>query len=193
MKKETFIIILCLFIVTSIGIAMKLNTDIEQGKKEIARSQEENDRLLFWKYWESMKGILIYRLPVDQIEISSATGYRTDPMGGTDERLHKGNDFSVRVGTPVYAAMSGVVKEHWYPPDGVIWQGDPLLGGKVVIQHGEDLFTIYGHLSKTYVHEGDYVPMGKKIALSGNTGLSTGPHLHFEIVVNPLWYLNADR
>ena len=58
----------------------------------------------------------------------------------------------------------------------------------IVIDHGE-FFTVYGHLSATYVHEEDEVEAGQVIVLVGDTGLSTGPHLHFELVINPLKYL----
>lgn len=130
-----------------------------------------------------------YANPVEQMWISSATGYRTDPMGGSEyERLHKGVDLAGMVGDPVYAVLSGIVAEHWIPPDGGQWKGHIALGGMITIQH-ENFFTIYGHLSESYVHEGDWVEQGQLIGRIGNTGISTGAHLHLEVVVDPLQYL----
>lgn len=103
---------------------------------------------------------------------SQELGLRSDP--------HRGMDFSVPVGTPVYAAADGVV-DSVIPNDGD--------GGNVVILLHPDLTNITGYVVKTaYLHlsafkvkEGDGVTAGDVIALSGNTGHSTGPHLHFEV------------
>lgn len=133
-----------------------------------------------------------YHQPTDHLWISSDTGYRTDPLGGSEyERLHKGIDIAGEIGDPVYAALDGEVMEHWLPPDGGIWKGHPALGGMITLQH-DGFFTIYGHLSESYVHEGDMIQAGQLIGRIGNTGISTGPHLHWEIVVEPLQYL-AER
>lgn len=88
---------------------------------------------------------------------------------------HKGIDIACRVGTPVLAAASG-----W-----VVFSGWTLgLGNTVIINHGSDYLTIYGHNSRNLVVNRQSVERGQRIALSGNSGYSSGPHLHFEIWKN---------
>lgn len=99
---------------------------------------------------------------------------------------HSGVDFGVPEGTPVMAAESGYVAR--------VAIGTKWYGNYVMIIHNNNLATLYAHLSKVNVTADQYVSRGEVIALSGNTGFSTGPHLHFEvrlngIPVNPLNYL----
>jgi murein DD-endopeptidase MepM/ murein hydrolase activator NlpD len=137
-----------------------------------------------------------YSQPVDQIVISSITGIRVNPMGGGTESLHKGIDLSGKKGTPIKALLSGRVVGHWLPPG---WYGDRYFhghsayGGYIVLDHGNQLFSTYGHLSKTFVHEDDWIEIGQKIGEMGSTGISTGTHLHFEIVANPFRYLEERK
>lgn len=88
---------------------------------------------------------------------------------------HRGTDFAITVGTPVLS-----------PADGRVIKSTrlSLAGNFVVIRHDNGYVTRYMHLSKRLVSEGDRVSMGEKIALTGNTGRSTGPHLHYEVIVN---------
>lgn len=100
-------------------------------------------------------------------------------------RMHKGVDWSMPVGSPVYAADGGVVELAGYNGE---------FGYQILINHGNGLKTRYAHNSKLLVHVGDRVFKGQKISNSGNTGKSTGPHLHFEVIkngstVNPLNYV----
>ncbi|MBD5545469.1 MAG: peptidoglycan DD-metalloendopeptidase family protein [Lachnospiraceae bacterium] len=101
-------------------------------------------------------------------------------------RWHKGVDWATPVGTAVMASSGGTVaKAGWGSGYGYV----------VYINHADGRQTRYGHLSKVLVKPGDYVKQGQKIALSGNTGRSTGPHVHFEILiggtqVDPLKYMN---
>jgi murein DD-endopeptidase MepM/ murein hydrolase activator NlpD len=100
-------------------------------------------------------------------------------------RLHAGLDIGVRYG-PVYSADGGTVVYAGARGDGY--------GIKIIIDHGYGKRTLYAHLSKLMVSAGDKVYQGQRIATSGNTGNSTGPHLHFEIHINgapknPLKYL----
>lgn len=100
-------------------------------------------------------------------------------------RMHEGVDWSMPVGSPVYAADGGVVESSGRNGD---------YGYCVVINHGNGIKTLYAHNSKLLVKAGQRVYKGQKIASSGNTGRSTGPHLHFEVrkngvAVNPLKYL----
>ncbi|MFI8290729.1 M23 family metallopeptidase [Streptomyces sp. ms191] len=94
---------------------------------------------------------------------------------------HSGQDFAVPVGTTVKAAGAGTVVKA-----GPYGGGDgPAYGNAVVIKHANGKYSQYAHLSKIKVHIGQKVGAGQKIALSGNTGNSSGPHLHFEIRTTP--------
>jgi murein DD-endopeptidase MepM/ murein hydrolase activator NlpD len=101
-------------------------------------------------------------------------------------RYHKGVDIANSIGTPIYAADAGYVMLAGRDTAGY--------GLQVVINHGNGFHSRYAHLSKILVKAGQSVKRGEKIALMGNTGRSTGPHLHFEVIkngviVNPLSYL----
>jgi murein DD-endopeptidase MepM/ murein hydrolase activator NlpD len=106
--------------------------------------------------------------------ISSRFGYRTSPFTGRRE-FHKGLDIAARAGTDIIAPASGVVtfagKKGAY-------------GLMAIINHGHGVVTRYGHLNKSTVKRGDRVKRGDKIASLGNSGRSTGPHLHYEVNVN---------
>ena len=104
----------------------------------------------------------------------SGFGWRVDPFVGTGA-MHEGVDFVADIGTPVVAAAGGVV---------VTAEKHPQYGNLIEIDHGNDFTTRYAHLSKLSVKEGQVVRRGKEIGLSGNTGRSTGPHLHFEVRFN---------
>lgn len=120
--------------------------------------------------------------PVDG-KVVATFGYQDDPILGP--RNHQGIDFDVPVGTSVGAAAPGRVY--------FVGQLDGP-GTLVVIEHADGYYTTYAHLSETLVSVGQFVDAGQPIALSGNSGVSTGPHLHFEIrtrdfPVDPLRYL----
>jgi len=91
---------------------------------------------------------------------------------------HSGQDFVVPTGTKVRAAHTGTVVTAG-------WGG--AYGNNIVIKHGAHLYTQYGHLSKIGVHLGEKVTTGETIGLSGSTGNSTGPHLHFEVRTTPYY------
>ncbi|HNX24369.1 MAG TPA: peptidoglycan DD-metalloendopeptidase family protein [Spirochaetota bacterium] len=105
--------------------------------------------------------------------LSSRFGTRIDPVTKRRNSFHKGIDISAPAGTPVYAAESGTVADAGYKKSGY--------GNLIVIKHGSDMATYYGHLSKIIVSSGDKVKKGEMIGNVGSTGKSTGPHLHFEI------------
>ena len=103
--------------------------------------------------------------------VTSRYGYRHHPVTRRYQ-LHEGIDFRAAIGTRVYASRAGKV----------IFAGPNNGYGKVVgIEHEDNFATWYGHLSRIRVRVGQTVTQGKVIGLSGNTGISTGPHLHFEI------------
>jgi murein DD-endopeptidase MepM/ murein hydrolase activator NlpD len=107
--------------------------------------------------------------------ITSPFGWRPNPFGGGAPDFHQGLDIGVNVGTTVAAAAAGtVIMAQWYGG----------YGNYVLIDHGGGISTGYGHLSHIYVSVGQVVQRGQAIAASGNTGASTGPHLHFEVRKN---------
>jgi murein DD-endopeptidase MepM/ murein hydrolase activator NlpD len=124
---------------------------------------------------QSAKAMLM-KTPVDGARISSGFGMRFHPVLGYT-RMHKGIDFAVPVGTPVMAAGAGAIEQEG-------WVNG--YGNFMVVNHGNTYATGYGHLSRFApgIHKGSHVHQGQVIAYSGNTGLTTGPHLHYEIRIN---------
>jgi murein DD-endopeptidase MepM/ murein hydrolase activator NlpD len=111
-----------------------------------------------------------FLLPSDG-PITSPFGWRVHPILGTS-RLHNGVDFGAEYGSLIRAADNGVVIA-------AEWSGG--YGNAVIIDHGNGITTLYGHTSEMYVKAGQVVQKGQPIAAVGSTGLSTGPHLHFEV------------
>ena len=113
--------------------------------------------------------------PANSHYITSNYGYRIDPVGGILGDFHLGLDIAGSVGDPVYAAQGGtVIRASWFST----------YGNCVDIQHPSGLVTRYAHLSAYHVSVGDTVSQGQIIADIGATGNVTGPHLHFETIVN---------
>jgi len=106
--------------------------------------------------------------------LSSGYGYRTHPISGV-KTFHNGIDIAASTGTGVYAYASGTV---------IAVSQDNTLGKYIAIDHGNGLVTRYLHLSKFNVNKGDKVGTGDRIGSVGNTGYSTGSHLHFEVLKN---------
>lgn len=106
--------------------------------------------------------------------VSDDYGYRIHPILNV-KQFHNGVDFAAPKGTPIYAAYDGMVVAATY---------SATMGNYVMIDHGDNLYTIYMHASKLYVSEDDVVKKGQKIAGVGTTGRSTGNHLHFSIRKN---------
>jgi murein DD-endopeptidase MepM/ murein hydrolase activator NlpD len=133
----------------------------------------------------SLGDLFIFPLP-GRRHITSSFGMRKDPFTGALQ-FHDGVDFRANTGTTVMAAMDGVIST----------VGENRLYGKfIIMSHSNGYKTLYGHLNSFSVREGDRVARGRKIGESGNTGYSTGPHLHFGIydrnnrAVNPLELIN---
>lgn len=126
-----------------------------------------------------------YIKPISGGRLSSSFGRRSAPKKGAST-YHKGVDWATPTGTAVVASSGGTVaRAGWGSGYGYV----------VYINHPDGRQTRYGHLSKVLVSAGQTVSQGQKIALSGNTGVSTGPHLHFEILINgkavdPYQYMN---
>ena len=111
--------------------------------------------------------------PID-VAVGSGFGFRADPFTGRGA-LHTGLDFPSPVGTEIHAAASGVVRTAEVHPE---------YGLMLEIDHGNGLMTRYGHTSRILVKVGDLVKRGQVVADVGTTGRSTGPHLHFEVLVD---------
>ena len=115
-----------------------------------------------------------YIKPISGGRLTSNFGRRKAPTRGAST-YHKGVDWATPVGTAVMASSTGTVaKAGWGSGYGYV----------VYINHADGRQTRYGHLSKVLVSQGQTVTQGQKIALSGNTGVSTGPHVHFEVLIN---------
>jgi murein DD-endopeptidase MepM/ murein hydrolase activator NlpD len=114
--------------------------------------------------------------PVPAGKITSLPGWRVDPFGNGVMEYHRGYDIACPVGTPVRPMQSGTVC-YAGPRKGY--------GNLVAVDHGNGYVTLYGHLSRITARLGSKVTTDTVIALSGNTGHSTGPHLHLEYRVWP--------
>jgi murein DD-endopeptidase MepM/ murein hydrolase activator NlpD len=126
--------------------------------------------------------------PVQSGHLGSSFGWRIDPFTGRSA-LHTGLDFQADPGTSILAAAGGVV---------VAQELHPAYGNMVEIDHGNDLITRYAHASRVWVKKGDLIKRGQKVADVGTTGRSTGPHLHFEVLVqgvpqDPQKFLSAGQ
>jgi murein DD-endopeptidase MepM/ murein hydrolase activator NlpD len=146
---------------------------------ELAKRKEELLR--------SMPAIMPIKVS-DPEQIASGFGYRVHPVFKT-ERFHAGVDFTAPIGTPIYATGNGVVERADSESGGY--------GNCVQIRHGFGFLTLYAHMSKMLVAPGQKVKRGQVIGLLGNTGLSTGPHCHYEVhrngePVNPVAYFIAN-
>ncbi len=112
--------------------------------------------------------------PLKKMCVTCPFGWRIHPIYG-DRRFHHGVDLRASTGTEIYAVLNGMVASV---------KTDSVNGLSVRIDHGHGIVSFYAHLSASKVELGQLVTEGQVIALSGNTGLSTGPHLHFGIYVD---------
>ena len=152
-----------------------IQAEIVRLSKELAKQQQQNNNAALGGYiW-----------PTDSHRITSPFGTRVSPTTGASTN-HKGVDIGgVGYDSNVYAAKAGTV---------IISTKVSSYGQYIAISHGDGNVTLYAHLSSRKVSEGDWVEQGQVIGITGSTGISTGPHLHFEITengvrVDPLKYL----
>jgi murein DD-endopeptidase MepM/ murein hydrolase activator NlpD len=134
---------------------------------------------------EGLRGGLRLQWPVENVHITSTFGWRADPLAGGTMRMHRGLDFRGETGDLVLSIGEGTIAFTGH---------DPALGNMVIVDHGDRVTSIYGHLSDVLVHEGVPVQRGAAIGLVGNTGQSEAPHLHLTIklgdeAVDPLLLL----
>lgn len=126
------------------------------------------------------------RVPLEGFRFTSGFGMRIHPVLG-GRRGHKGIDLAAPIGTPIYASADGQVsKAEWFSSYGLY----------VSLEHGGDIQTRYGHMSRLNVAAGQFVHKGDLIGYVGSTGRSTGPHLHYEVrvageAVNPMPYMQT--
>ncbi len=148
---------------------------LKDGKHEIFRFKDANGNLAWFDgNGNSIKKSLL-RTPVDAVRITSGFGLRTHPIMGYS-KMHRGVDFGASMGTPIMAAGDGVVTFRG-------WKGG--YGNFVTIKHNAKYETAYGHISRfAKIKVGDRVRQGQVIAYVGSTGMSTGPHLHYEVREN---------
>lgn len=112
--------------------------------------------------------------PAEVRTVTSDFGKREDPITGKIDN-HSGIDIAAPVGSTIFSAWPGTVKETGF---------DDIYGKYVVVEHSDDFFTKYCHLSKISVNEGDFINASEKIGEAGSTGRSTGSHLHFEVMID---------
>ena len=127
------------------------------------------------KNGKSVKKALM-KTPINGARLSSSFGMRKHPIDGFN-KMHRGTDFAAPMGTPIMASGNGVIKKAGWCGGG---------GNCVVIKHNSTYQTVYAHMSKFAkgIRKGTRVKQGQTIGYVGSTGKSTGPHLHYEVIVN---------
>jgi murein DD-endopeptidase MepM/ murein hydrolase activator NlpD len=153
----------------------ELRTELERASKGVERRADFMDvieaELIAAR---ARRTLLPENTPVPEGFVGSGFGMRTDPITGRLS-MHGGVDFAAPRGTPIFAAAGGVVSAAEF---------NASFGKTIAIDHDGHLSTLYAHLDRAYVKAGDIVRKGQKIAEVGNTGRSTGAHLHFEVHVD---------
>jgi len=159
---------------TQKGLVRLMHKSLDNLDSEIAVGKQEKTEL--HKFLDHQKTLLASTPSIWPTKgwLSSRFGYRESPFTGERE-FHRGVDISARMNAPIVAPADGIVsvvkRDHGY-------------GNTLVIKHGYGILTKYAHLKKTLVKKGQYIKRGETIALVGNTGRSTGPHLHYEVHLN---------
>jgi murein DD-endopeptidase MepM/ murein hydrolase activator NlpD len=153
----------------------ELQSFIDKLTLDIERHEEHYNNLEAIYLKQSVfKDTLPNASPVNAPFNSSSYGWRVDPVLGV-RAFHEGLDFSADAGQPIKATAAGIV---------ISAEVTPEYGNMVRISHGSGLETRYAHAAKLLVKEGDRIKKNQVVALVGNTGRSTGPHLHYEIRMN---------
>ena len=169
------------------GILINTFTMLDQLSWKVYIQSKSFDEVIdLAKNKEKMTHCIPTIQPVSLKKISAYFGFRSDPFTHR-ATMHYGIDFTGSVGTPIHATGDGIVVDAEYSFSGY--------GKQVVIDHGFGYKTRYGHLSKIEVKPGDKVKRGQIVGLLGSTGRSTGPHLHYEVLLrnvatDPLNYFN---
>ena len=173
-------------IVASTGVLLK---ELVHRIKAQEKSYKDIDELV--KNKQKMLASIPAIQPVsnkDLKRIASGFGYRIDPIYKT-VKYHSGLDFAAPAGTPIYATGDGTVEDASL--------GEVGYGNHVIINHGYGYKTMYGHMFKIKVKDGEVVKRGDVIGWVGSTGKSTGPHCHYEVIkngekVDPVYFFFSD-
>lgn len=144
---------------------LEVRSDVGAGVLALAESRLSEERL---------RSLMVPSMAPVQGPVGSGFGFREDPFTGR-AALHTGLDFPADPGTPIHAAAGGVVMSA---------EVQPAYGLTVELDHGKGLVTRYGHASAVLVKAGDLIRRGQPIARVGSSGRSTGPHLHFEVLLD---------
>lgn len=167
-------------------------------QKQIRAEQSEYPALSLYPNWNNQyvhaygNAIIpdTYTIDLTGFHMPTPSTKITSPFGPRWRRMHNGLDLKVNIGDTIVAAFDGKVRIVKYERRGY--------GKYVVIRHNNGLETVYGHLSKQLVEENQLVKAGEVIGLGGNTGRSTGSHLHFEtrflgIAINPIYMFDFPK
>lgn len=154
--------------------ARKIRSYIRELKKDSQLEEVIQHDLIVYMNESTQKLASIPSIIPSHGFISSRFGYRTSPFTGTSQ-LHKGLDIAAPIGTKIIAPADGKV---------IFAQKDGAYGLSVEVDHGNGIITRYAHMSKFGVKRGDKIKRGDLIGLVGNSGRSTGAHLHYEVIVN---------
>jgi len=173
-------------------LLQEINMDIKELERQLDKLLEDSAKIQkeivkLQSSGEYIGGEMAWPAP-GYTRITSSYGYRVHPILKT-KKLHTGVDIAVPSGSDVVAANAGKV---------ILAQYYGGYGNTVIIDHGGKISTLYAHNSKLLVKVGDVVARGQVIAKSGSTGLSTGPHLHFEVRINgnhtdPMPYITGKK
>ncbi len=166
------------------SLLREMHNQIEDINQATIRQEEGFSNLL--KYLEDQKNLLASTPAIRPTVgwVSSKFGYRVSPFTGK-RTFHKGLDIANRKGTPIIATANGIISQAGRKG---------FLGKLITIDHGHGIVTRYGHLSKIIIKPGNSVKRGQIIGKMGNSGRSTGPHVHYEVrlnglPVNPVQYI----
>ncbi|HEX7535241.1 MAG TPA: M23 family metallopeptidase [Syntrophales bacterium] len=166
-------------------VIAKVDQNLDQLSKDAV--EQKNSFHELFKFLKKQKSILAATPSIWPVQgwVTSEFGFRSSPIGGGRE-FHKGIDIATRMGVHVVAPADGLVSEIAYDRD---------VGHMVKIDHGYGMTSWYGHLLRTAVNQGNMVKRGDVIGYVGNSGRSTGSHLHYSLIlngipINPRKYLN---
>ena len=157
------------------GEILFANLKLSGGNNSLYFFEYKNGKGHFDKNGKSSQKALM-KTPINGARLSSPFGMRKHPIDGFN-KMHRGTDFAAPMGTPIMASGNGVIKKAGWCGGG---------GNCVVIKHNSTYQTVYAHMSKfaSGIRSGVRVKQGQTIGYVGSTGKSTGPHLHYEVIVN---------
>lgn len=164
------------------GLVKQMHSDLDQLKAETRTQEKSFTELHEYLFKQTSLFASTPAIWPARGWVTSTFGYRISPFTGL-RQMHEGLDIANAVGTPVFAPADGIVSKV---------DRDNGVGKTISINHGYGIVTKYGHLSDMYVHVGKRVKRGEKIAAVGNTGRSTGPHLHYEVLVDGI-HVNPEK